>query len=157
MAKFFGKIGYREVKEVRPGINLPVITEREYFGDVLRNISQQQESSTTENDELRLSNEISVIADQWAYECFANIAYIEYIGVKWNVSRVEVRPPRLHLFMGGVYNDPETNEYYPEEEDGDTESEEDQENSGLDSGDIIDAGDSDGAGSTINTPRFRNR
>lgn len=153
MAKFFGNIGYREVKEVRPGINLPVITEREYFGDVLRNISQQQESSTTENDELRLSNEISVIADQWAYECFAAIAYIEYMGVKWKVSKVEVRPPRLHLFMGGVYNDPETNEYYPEEEDGDTETEV-PEDGGLDPGD---PGDSDEAGSTVDTTRSRKR
>lgn len=116
MAKFFGKIGYRHVKEVRPGIFMSIITEREYFGDVLRNISQQQESSTTENDELRLSNEISVIADQYAYECFADITYIEYMGVKWKVSKVEVRHPRLHLFMGGVYNDPGTEEYYPEED-----------------------------------------
>lgn len=123
MAKFFGKIGYRDIKEVRSGIFMPIITEREYFGDILRNISQQQESSTTENDELRLSNEISVIADQKAYECSASIAYIEYMGVKWKVSRVEVRHPRLHLFMGGVYNDPETSEYYPEEENGGTESE----------------------------------
>lgn len=128
MAKFFGKIGYREVKEVRPSIFMPVITEREYFGDVLRNISQQQESSTTENDELRLSNEISVIADQKAYECFASIIYIEYMGVKWKVSKVEVRHPRLHLFMGGVYNDPETKEHYPEEEDGDVKSEENPDN-----------------------------
>lgn len=116
MAKFFGRIGYRDTVEVRPGIFLPRITTREYFGDVLRNISQQQDSSTSENDNLRLSNEISVIADQHAYERFSDIVYIEYMGTKWKVSRVEVRPPRLHLFMGGVYNDPDIGDYYPEDD-----------------------------------------
>lgn len=125
MAKFFGRIGYRNTVEVRPGIFLPRITTREYFGDVLRNISQQQDSSTSENDNLRLSNEISVIADQHAYERFADIVYIEYMGTKWKVSRVEVRPPRLHLFMGGVYNDPDTGDYYPEDEDANEENPDD--------------------------------
>lgn len=42
MAKFFGKIGYAVSKDVRPGVWDGEITEREYFGDLIRNTSRYQ-------------------------------------------------------------------------------------------------------------------
>ncbi len=42
MAKFFGKIGYAISKDVRPGVWDGEITEREYFGDLIRNTSRYQ-------------------------------------------------------------------------------------------------------------------
>ena len=39
MAKFYGKIGYAVRMEIRPGVSDDEITEREYFGDLLRNTS----------------------------------------------------------------------------------------------------------------------
>ena len=44
MAKFFGKIGYAVRMEIRPGVWDDEITEREYFGDLLRNTSRYQTS-----------------------------------------------------------------------------------------------------------------
>ena len=38
MSKYFGKIGYGVTEEIRPGVNLPDLTEREYYGDIVRNI-----------------------------------------------------------------------------------------------------------------------
>ena len=55
MAKFFGKIGYAVSKDVRPGVWDGEITEREYFGDLIRNTSRYQTSDKL-NDDINISN-----------------------------------------------------------------------------------------------------
>lgn len=104
MPRFYGVIGYEETTRVRKGAWLPSIVERKYYGDLIRNISQPQQSTESENDDLRLSNEISIMADAYAYENFSKIRYVEYMKQKWRVTKVEVRRPRLILSIGGIYN-----------------------------------------------------
>lgn len=113
MAKFYGVVGYRETFEFKPGIWRARITERQYYGDVIRRASQQQESSETENGSMKFSNEISIIADMYAYENFINLVYVVWMGQKWTVSRVEVKDRRLILSIGGVYNDPSEGDGIP--------------------------------------------
>lgn len=103
MAKWFGKIGYAQTVETRPGIYEDKIVEREYFGDVIRNTRRLQ-SSDQLNDDITISNEISIIADPFAYDNFHSIRYAEFMKSKWKVSNVEVQYPRLILSLGGVYN-----------------------------------------------------
>ena len=103
MAKWFGKIGYAETVESKPGVWKEQITEREYFGDLLRN-SRRLQSSSSLNDNVIISNEISILADQFAYQNFHSIRYAEFMGTKWKVSNIEVQYPRLFLTLGDVYN-----------------------------------------------------
>lgn len=104
MAKFFGKIGYMVTQSTVPGIwSEVIITEREYFGDLIRNTSRYQ-SSDDLNDDINISNEISILADPFAYENFHAMRYVEFMGAKWKISNVEVQYPRLILTVGGVYN-----------------------------------------------------
>lgn len=103
MAKWFGKIGYAETVESKPGVWKEQITEREYFGDLLRN-SRRLQSSSSLNDNVIISNEISILADQFAYQNFHSIRYAEFMGAKWKVSNIEVQYPRLLLTLGDVYN-----------------------------------------------------
>ena len=103
MAKWFGKIGYAETVESKPGVWKEQITEREYFGDLLRNSRRLQPSSSL-NDNVTISNEISILADQVAYQNFHSIRYAEFMGTKWKVSNIEVQYPRLLLTLGDVYN-----------------------------------------------------
>lgn len=103
MAKWFGKIGYAETVESKPGVWKDQITEREYFGDLLRN-SRRLQSSSSLNDNVTISNEISILADQFAYQNFHSIRYAEFMGTKWKVSNIEVQYPRLILTLGDVYN-----------------------------------------------------
>lgn len=103
MAKYYGSIGYAVNTEVRPGVWKPVITEYNYFGDVNRNIRLFQGNDKI-NDDLNISNEISIVADPFAYQNFHLMKYVEYMGSKWVVSKVEVQPPRLILTIGGLYN-----------------------------------------------------
>lgn len=103
MAKYFGKIGFAETVQTRPGIWQEQITEREYYGDVNRN-SRRLQSTDQINDNINVSNEISIIADPYANENFHAIRYVEFMGAKWKTSYVEVRFPRLVLTLGGLYN-----------------------------------------------------
>ena len=105
MAKFYGEIGYAESTETAPGVWDDIITEISYFGDVIRNTRSLQDGEKV-NDDLSVSNSISIVADAYANEHFFAIRYIKWAGTLWTVSEVEVQSPRLLLRLGGVYNGP---------------------------------------------------
>lgn len=91
MAKYYGKVGYTETSETSPGIWTEDIVEYPYYGDYVRNFtSNNHQSSVTVNNDITLSNSISILADQYANKNFQYIRYIEINGVKWTVSSVEV-------------------------------------------------------------------
>ena len=103
MAKFYGSIGYAELVEVNPGIWEEKITERKYYGDLIRNTRRLQTSDKL-NDDINISNEISIVADPYANKNFHSMRYVEFMGAKWKINNVEVLYPRLILTIGGVYN-----------------------------------------------------
>jgi hypothetical protein len=105
MARYSGKVGFGTQVESAPGVWVDEITERSYFGDVNRNIRQLQPGEQL-NDDLRVNNEISIVADAYASEHFFAIRYVEWSGARWTVTTVEVRAPRLILQLGEVYNGP---------------------------------------------------
>lgn len=107
MARFFGEVGYGDSVENPPGSGVwkDVITEIPYQGDVIRNI-RNLDSNEKVNEDITVSNSISIVADQYAVDYFANIKYIRWAGVRWTVTSVEVRAPRLILSLGRVYNGP---------------------------------------------------
>lgn len=107
MARFLGKVGYGDSVETLPdsGLWVDTITELDYQGDVIRN-TRALDNSDSVNGEITVSNQISVVADEYAFEHFFNIKYVRWAGVPWTVTSVEVRSPRLILSLGSVYNGP---------------------------------------------------
>ena len=103
MAKFYGKIGYAETLKTAPGVYEDKITEHEYFGDLIRNTRRLQ-SSDKVNDDINISNEISIVSDPFAIRNFHSMRYVEFMGAKWKITHVEVQCPRLILTIGGLYN-----------------------------------------------------
>lgn len=106
--RFYGKVGFMQTFEAAPGVYEEQITERSYYGDVLRNSRRYSGSSEKVNDDLDINNEISIVADAYAYQNFHALRYVEWMGAKWKVSSVTVERPRLILSVGGVYNGPQT-------------------------------------------------
>lgn len=104
MAKWFGKVGYVITKETAPGVWGKVTTEREYFGDVVRNSFMNQVQSDSTNDDIKLNCQVSIVADQFAYENIGRICYAEYMGTNWSVTTAESQYPRIILTLGGAYN-----------------------------------------------------
>ncbi len=107
MARFLGEVGYGESVETPPesGVWVDEITEFPYQGDVIRN-TRQLESGEKINENIVVSNSISIVADEYAFEHFFNVKYVRWAGVLWTVSAVEVKTPRLILSLGSVYNGP---------------------------------------------------
>lgn len=103
MAKFYGEIGYVETIETEPGVWVENIIKRNYYGDLIRN-TRSLVSSGNVNDNINISNEISILADPYANEHFHSMRYVEFMGAKWKVTNVEVKYPRLILTIGGLYN-----------------------------------------------------
>ena len=103
MAKFYGKIGYANTVETKPGVYEEQIVERYYYGDLIRN-SRRLQSADQVNDDINISNEISIVADPYATNNFHTMRYAIFMGTKWKISNVEVSYPRLILTLGGVYN-----------------------------------------------------
>ena len=107
MAKWCGVIGYAESVETKPGVWTDVITEHEYCGDVIQD-SRRLQSANQINDDINISNKISIVADPYAFSNFHSIRYATFMGIKWKVPNVEVQYPRLILSLGGVYNGKQT-------------------------------------------------
>ena len=106
MAKFHGKIGYIGTVETKPGVWSPKEIVHPYDGDMTRNSSKFQVSDSV-NDNVDISNEISIVADPYAFENFYSMKYVEFDdikGVKWKINSVDVKYPRLILSIGGVWN-----------------------------------------------------
>lgn len=105
MSKFYGNVGYVTVSESEsPSVwaeSEPAI--RKYYGDVIKD-TKRFDSGTSVNDDLTVNNSISILADAFAYEHFFAIAFVEWMGVRWKVTNVEVQRPRLILSLGGVYH-----------------------------------------------------
>lgn len=103
MAKFYGMIGFASQKEIRPGVWIDDIAERGYSGDLVRNTRNAQNSQQL-NDDISLSNQISIVADPYANENFFAMRYVTFMGSKWKITSVEVQYPRLILSIGGIWN-----------------------------------------------------
>ena len=105
MAKFFGKIGFNEeTVETSPGVWEQQIIERQYYGDLLRN-SRRLQPTDQLNDNINVSNEISIVSDPYANANFHSMRYVEFMGAKWKISNIEVQFPRLILTLGGIWNE----------------------------------------------------
>ena len=104
--KFSGKIGFwiKDV-EIKPGVFKPQIIEKNYTGDVLRNIRRFQSVENQQNENLAVNNKLSIISDLYLQQNWGSINYVSWNGVNWQVSSVDIGSfPRIVLELGGVYN-----------------------------------------------------
>lgn len=108
MNRWFGKIGFADTVETAPSVWSEVITERSYYGDILRN-GRRLQSDQQVNSNVTITNQISIVADAYINDHFYNMRWIEFMGAKWKVSEVDAsQPPRLVLTLGELWNENET-------------------------------------------------
>lgn len=104
MAIWYGMIGYGETVEIEPSVYSDTIVERPCYGTITRDMRRFQ-SSDKVNDDLVISNQLSIISDPYAMENFQNMRYATYMGTKWKITEIEVQYPRLILSLGSEYNE----------------------------------------------------
>lgn len=104
MAKFYGEIGFAISEETAPGVYTDTIKRRFYYGEVnSRRI--RTTNGTSINDNVNVSDEISIVSDPFANKHYFAMKYVTYMGVKWKVENISVQFPRLVLSLGGMYNE----------------------------------------------------
>jgi hypothetical protein len=106
MAKFAGKIGFGMSSQGAPGVFTEIMTEKDYKGDILRSNKNFDASDNGVNDNLKLSNRVSIVADDFAHQNASVMRYVILGGVRWKITNIEVAAPRLILTLGEVYNGP---------------------------------------------------
>lgn len=102
--KWYGQIGF--VKSV-PSAHSKWTNEetiREYQGDVFRDSYQWSPNQDSTNDDFTVNHQISIVADPYACTNCHFIKWVEFMGARWKVKSFEVKPPRLVLTIGGVWN-----------------------------------------------------
>lgn len=107
MTKFYGDVGFVETTQTSSGIWEPVCTPRKYFGDIVRNQRRYQDNAQGVNDNLNISIEVSILGDDYAYDNYGNIRWVEFRGVKWKVTWINLEYPRITLTLSGIYNENE--------------------------------------------------
>ena len=104
MNKWCGKIGFTYSGEIEPGLWAEnEIVERQYFGDIISN-RWRRENSGDVNENINISNQISIVADPYARDHVSAMTWIEFSNEKWKITDVDVQFPRLVISIGGVYN-----------------------------------------------------
>jgi len=104
--RFSGKIGYgiSSESETAPGVwKVDDYTEKDAIGEYVKNVNRQTPSNKVNND-ISVSNVISVVSDPYSRANFRFIKYVIIDDVKWIVLSAEVDYPRLIITLGDVYN-----------------------------------------------------
>ena len=104
MPKCSGVIGYALAGETQPGVWTEGITEKRYIGDIIkdnRRIVDQGEI----NGSINISNNISVISNRFMLDNMAYMRYLTFNNSKWKISSVEIKPPRIIITLGGLFNE----------------------------------------------------
>lgn len=105
MAKFCGAIGYSKTEETSPDVWTEVINEIDnVIGDVIK-FSSGWKNSDGANDDISMTNKISIVADSFLLEKVQMMRYVKWMGIKWKISTIDVEYPRLILSLGGIFNE----------------------------------------------------
>lgn len=109
MAKFCGMIGFAKTQETAPGVWREIVSEKKYYGDLLRNYVRQVTSQKV-NTNIILNNRISILADPYAMENAQYIVYATINNTKWSVFDIDIQYPRMILTLGDVYAEEDVDE-----------------------------------------------
>lgn len=101
--KYSGKVGYAVQTETAPGVWTKEIKEVHMYGDTL-SYGAQPVSSDKVNQDVALSNEISLMGNPIIFENLSTLEYLILSGIKWEITSINLDPPRIKVALGGVWN-----------------------------------------------------
>ena len=107
--KFSGHAGFRlNDVEVEPDVFEPQLVVKSIRGDVVQTRYRRiQNGDRSTIDNIQLTNQLSIVANQFFMKHIINLLYVEYQGVKYKVEEYTIRAPRILLSLGGIYNEQE--------------------------------------------------
>ena len=109
MARYYGNVGYVITEEISDGDWVEREILKPYYGDVLKNYRRIITSSRI-NGDVKVTKQISIVADKFAMDNYYYIRFVEDMGNWWAVESVDIDYPRLILTIGDLYHDGEKDE-----------------------------------------------
>lgn len=105
MARFYGQIGFSTIDETKPGIYKESYVERSYKGDVLNKKYRWQETDHL-NDDISITNEISIISDKFANTHLGTMRYVRWLDQIFKIesANIDLDRHRITLSLGGIFN-----------------------------------------------------
>ena len=106
MAKFYGTVGFVHSEERKddPSVWEDVTVEKPYQGELIKDSFRYQGAEKL-NDNINVDNQMSILADPYAFENLNHIQWVELPGVTWKINSTQIAYPRITLNIGGVYNE----------------------------------------------------
>lgn len=105
MPKYSGLIGFAKSTDHGDGVWEDEIIEKKYRGDILQN-RHRWDTHDKVNDDFNITNSLSIISDSFLIDNAYAIKYVTMLGTRWEVNSLEIKSPRLILYIGGLYNGP---------------------------------------------------
>ena len=102
MPKCAGVIGYTLSEETQPGVWSETITEKTYFGELVRDNRKVEQGEI--NASINISNNISILSNSFMLQNLSFMRYITFMNSKWKISSVEIKAPRIVITLGGLFN-----------------------------------------------------
>ena len=102
MPKCSGVIGYSLVVETQPGIWSETIIDKPYYGEVV--VDNRKYTNNEINEDLNINNKISIVSNSFMLENLSTMKYLTFLKSKWKITSVEIKPPRIIITIGGLYN-----------------------------------------------------
>lgn len=91
-------------REDMPSVFESKVVTKKFRGELLSQTWRNQNSDKSTNDNLLNNNRISLVINKFFMSNIANLKYVEYNGAKWKVESFDIKSPRIHITLGGVYN-----------------------------------------------------
>lgn len=101
--KFHGKVGFIQSVHKGHSVYAPEFVEKPYFGDVLK-YNNRYETDQKVNEDIRIDNQISIVADFFAYKNFGCMRYVLWNDQKLKILSAQVDYPRIVITVGGPFN-----------------------------------------------------
>ena len=106
MAKFHEKVGFLiPTDNQETGIASFTPVEKRFYGKVNEH-TRRWDSTEHLGDDLNISNQIAIIANDYAFKHASSIAYVRFMNGWWKVSSIRIKVPEIILTLGGVWNGP---------------------------------------------------
>lgn len=103
MPRCSGVIGYALAEETQPGVWTEDVIEKKYYGDIVRDNRKVIDQGVI-NGSFNINNNISVISNKFMLDNMAFMRYISFANSKWKINSVDIKPPRIIITLGGLYN-----------------------------------------------------
>ena len=100
--RYADKLGFILTQETTPGVWETKTVEHFAKGDVVQRAYRWDDAQSV-NADLDITNQISIVYDNFFIHNMFALRWAAWQGKKWNVSRIELKPPRMILTLGKEY------------------------------------------------------